>query len=251
MISNKYNCIDNKILDISSECDSISFSVKCLSKDSNYIINSFDSEFCIVILTGTVKINSRLLFKEFNIKSRSSLFNSGPPSAFYIGLGDIISIGALTDCEIAICGAKTNKKYSSREIYKDQIKSITRGEGNTFRIINQILTEYDLADKLLISETFTPAGNWSSYPAHKHDTAIDGLETALDEIYYYRFSNVDGYAFQRVYNQDFDNNWMIKDGDLVVIVSGFHPVSVCPHADCYYLNVMVGDNRQWIVSYET
>ena len=30
-----------------------------------------------------------------------------------------------------------------------------------------------------------PAGNWSSYPPHKHDEERDGVETELEEIYYF------------------------------------------------------------------
>ena len=36
-------------------------------------------------------------------------------------------------------------------------------------------------------EVFTPGGNWSSYPPHKHDTDDPPREVDLDEIYYFRF----------------------------------------------------------------
>ena len=44
----------------------------------------------------------------------------------------------------------------------------------------------------------TPAGNWSSYPPHKHDEEVPGVETALEEIYYYEVAR-GGFGFQRVY----------------------------------------------------
>ena len=36
-------------------------------------------------------------------------------------------------------------------------------------------------------EVLTPAGNWSSWPPHKHDTDDMPNEAILEEIYHYRF----------------------------------------------------------------
>ena len=38
-----------------------------------------------------------------------------------------------------------------------------------------------------LSETFTPSGNWSTYPPHKHDTENPPVESQLEELYFYRF----------------------------------------------------------------
>ncbi len=53
-------------------------------------------------------------------------------------------------------------------------------------------------------EVYTPGGNWSSYPPHKHDVHTVGpdgslLQADLDEIYYYKIDRPEGYALQRVY----------------------------------------------------
>ena len=57
------------------------------------------------------------------------------------------------------------------------------------------------ADRLLVCEVFTPGGNWSSYPPHKHDTDRPPGEVELEEIYYYRFAEPDAYGFQRLYDE--------------------------------------------------
>ena len=57
------------------------------------------------------------------------------------------------------------------------------------------------ADRLLVCEVFTPAGNWSSYPPHKHDVDRPPGEVKLEEIYYYRFADPDAYGFQRLYDR--------------------------------------------------
>ena len=41
------------------------------------------------------------------------------------------------------------------------------------------------ADSIIACEVITPAGNWSSYPPHKHDEERAGEETELEEIYYF------------------------------------------------------------------
>ena len=73
-----------------------------------------------------------------------------------------------------------------------------RGGGNATRQIVDIVPPAFPADRLLICEVFTPGGNWSSYPPHKHDTDDPPREVDLEEIYYFRFRDPDGYGFQRV-----------------------------------------------------
>ena len=45
----------------------------------------------------------------------------------------------------------------------------------------------------------TPGGNWSSYPPHKHDEDVPGVETVLEEIYYFEVAG-GGFGYQRVYS---------------------------------------------------
>ena len=94
-------------------------------------------------------------------------------------------------------------------------------------------------------EAFTPGGNWSSYPPHKHDTEDPPSEARLEEIYFYRFAKPQGFAFQRVYTTDrtLDESLAPGDGDIVLVPAGYHPVGRRGGYDCYYLNVMAGPNR--------
>ena len=76
-----------------------------------------------------------------------------------------------------------------------------RGGGNATRQIVDIMPPDFPADRLLVCEVFTPAGNWSSYPPHKHDVDRPPGEVKLEEIYYYRFEHPDAYGFQRLYDR--------------------------------------------------
>ena len=60
----------------------------------------------------------------------------------------------------------------------------------------------DFADSLLVTEVFTPAGHWSSYPSHRHDEDDFPRITYLEETYYHRLNPTDGFGIQRVYTDD-------------------------------------------------
>lgn len=73
------------------------------------------------------------------------------------------------------------------------------------------------------------------------------MESALEETYYHRFRPPQGFAFQRVYDDDrsLDETMTVRDGDCVLVPRGYHPVGA-PHGyDLYYLNVMAGPRRIW------
>ena len=70
-----------------------------------------------------------------------------------------------------------------------------RGGGNATRQIVDILPPAFPADRLMVCEVFTPGGNWSSYPPHKHDTDNPPREVELEEIYYYRSAIRTGTGF--------------------------------------------------------
>ena len=109
------------------------------------------------------------------------------------------------------------------------------------------LMQDEPAESLLVTEVITPAGHWSSYPPHKHDTDAAPVETQLEETYYHRLSPPQGFAFQRVYTDDrsLDESLAVEDRDVVMVPRGYHPVVVPYGYESYYLNVMAGPTREW------
>jgi 5-deoxy-glucuronate isomerase len=110
------------------------------------------------------------------------------------------------------------------------------------------------ADRLIACEVITPAGNWSSYPPHKHDEDRPG-ESVLEEIYYFEIAagpTGPGVGYQRVYGtagRPADLLAEVRDGDVVLIPHGFHgPSMAVPGYHMYYLNVMAGPGaeRAWL-----
>jgi 5-deoxy-glucuronate isomerase len=102
----------------------------------------------------------------------------------------------------------------------------------------------------------TPGGNWSSYPAHKHDEA-SAHESVLEEIYYYEIAagphGEPGLGFHRTSASDagaIDVLAEVHDRDTVLVPHGWHgPCTAAPGHDMYYLNVMAGPGeRAWKIT---
>lgn len=102
----------------------------------------------------------------------------------------------------------------------------------------------------MVIEVYTPGGNWSSYPPHKHDVHNPPAEVDLDEIYYYRIRQPEGFAFQHLYSGEnpIERTVKARDGDAVLVRNGFHPVVAGPGYDVYYLNFLAGSSRTLAVT---
>jgi len=114
------------------------------------------------------------------------------------------------------------------------------------------------ANRLIACEVITPAGHWSSWPPHKHDTERPGVESELEEIYYFQTRSTDTrgtdpVGYQRVYaagERPIDVLAEVRTDDVVLVPHGWHgPAMAAPDADLYYLNVMAGPGpeRAWLI----
>ena len=147
-----------------------------------------------------------------------------------------------------ICRAPgTEGKLPPRLIGSQNMPLETRGTGSNVRHVCNILPETEPADSLLVVEVITPAGNWSSYPPHKHDTDNLPEESYLEETYYHRVNPPQGFILHWVYDdsRELDETMAAEDRTVVLVPRGYHPVGA-PHGyESYYLNVMAGPKRIW------
>lgn len=206
-----------------------------------------DREACLVLVAGKARITAG--GEDFGlVGGRASPFEDRAPGAVYVPAGAAFEVKAEGAVELAICSAPGKPGGAARRIPADSMPRETRGQGANLRRVRNILPETEAADSLLVVEVITPAGHWSSYPPHKHDTASAGEETRLEETYYHRVDPPQGFAFQRVYTDDrsIDETVCVEDGDLVMVPRGYHPVGAAHGYDLYYLNVMAGPERRWI-----
>ena len=182
---------------------------------------------------------------EHRIGERRNVFD-GFPYCLYLPSGNSVKFKAENTCEIAECRAPSKAKLEPRLVTPKDIATSLRGGGNASRQIVDIVRPDFPADKLVVIEVYTPGGNWSSYPPHKHDVHNPPTEVDLDEIYYYRIDHPqEGFALQRLYSPDKSQEVTVRaqDGDAVLVRSGYHPVVAGPGYNVYYLNFLAGTSR--------
>src|SRR5213595_819724 len=162
------------------------------------------------------------------------------PSALYLPRDSEYTLAAIEDAEIAVCGARTDERLEPRAVTPEDVEIEVRGSGNATRQINHIIKPEFPAQRLLVVEVFTPAGNWSSYPPHKHDQDRPPEEVVLEEVYYYRAPAPEAFGVQRLYSPQHgvDETWTVRDGDLVLVPYGYHAFSAAPGYDFYYFNAL-------------
>jgi 5-deoxy-glucuronate isomerase len=201
-------------------------------------------EWCLVFLAGGA--TGRIGNLEVTIPVRASVF-AERPSGLYVPPGHRIELDLTTDAEIAVGRAPAEGRLPPRLIAGDDVRVEMRGGHNVTRRIHHILDPGD-AEKLLCVEVYTPSGNWSSYPPHRHDVQDPPHEVELDEVYHYRFDPSDGWALQRLYTGDgrIDEVVVARHGDTILVREGYHPVVTAPGYDCYYLNFLAGPTPSWV-----
>lgn len=206
-----------------------------------------ETEVILVLVEGKAEISGG--GKQFGeLGDRMSVFERKPPHCVYVPASSDWSAVATTDCTLAVCTAPAKPGREAAIIGPEGLSLVQRGKGANTRYIYPIaMEERDVADSLLVTEVFTPAGNWSSYPPHRHDEDNFPEMTYLEETYYHRLNPAQGFGFQRVFTEDgtLDETMAVSDGDLVLVPKGHHPCGAPYGYEMYYLNVMAGPRRQW------
>jgi 5-deoxy-glucuronate isomerase len=173
---------------------------------------------------------------------------SGPTDFAYLPVGSTVTVSSVDGGRFALPAARATRELPFRIQPAEKVPVELRGAGSCSRQVNNFCTPAAFeTDKLIACEVYTPAGNWSSYPPHKHDQDRPG-ESVLEEIYWFEVDG-DGMAYQQVYGTQ---NVLaeVRTGDVVLIPSGWHgPSMAAPGYDLYYLNVMAGPaaERAWLI----
>jgi 5-deoxy-glucuronate isomerase len=176
------------------------------------------------------------------IGKRQHVFD-GLPYAIYLPSGARVRLQAKTMCEVAECRVLAAvSSYPPRLITPGEVAVSLRGGGNVSRQIVDVMPPSFPSERIMAVEVYTPGGNWSSYPPHKHEVHNPPAEVDLDEIYYYRMGRPDGFAYQRLYSSDGRRDLVltVHDGDAVLVHDGYHPVVAGPGYKVYYLNFLAG-----------
>jgi 5-deoxy-glucuronate isomerase len=213
----------------------------------------------VVVGGGGVEVTTR--DETITLPGRASPFH-GLPWAAYVPNGHPATVAARPidpdgTVELAIAEAPVREDGADVatkpvRISPDDVAVEVRGRGNATRQVNHIVAPGFPADRLLVVEVLTPAGNWSSFPPHKHDVDDMPTEAVLEEIYRYGFRRPEGWGIQRLYRADRSRDalWTVTEGDVVVVTDGYHPFVAAHGEDAYYLNALAGDRRTMACSFD-
>lgn len=207
---------------------------------------SGDREILAVVLGGTATVTvGDHMFPA--VGGRPNVF-SGKPHSVYIPAGATVSVRALSPVEIALPSAPSDLAAEPYVIGPDRVAAGRWGAANFGRGYHQILTEIAQPDlpaaRLIVGETYTPSGNWSTYPPHRH--RVDNLpaEAAHEEMYYFRINPAGGFGISRVYTDDgYEENVTARDHGVQMMPAGYHTVVSAPGYTTYYLWVLAGTQR--------
>jgi 5-deoxy-glucuronate isomerase len=221
-----------------------------LGPGASRVLASGADELAVLPLSGggcTIEVEGR----RFELTGRETVFARVTDWA-YVPIDAELRLSSAAGCELAIASSRAERRFDPAHVEAGDVPVELRGAGQATRQVNNFMVPevFDGADKLICCEVYTPDGNWSSYPPHKHD-ATPECEVDNEEIYYFRVGRVgsaayspDGYAVHRTYTDDrsIDETLIVRDGDAFLIPAGYHgPCVAAPGYPLYYLNVMASD----------
>ena len=178
-----------------------------------------DRETGLLCLCGNAAV--RAVGKEFEI---------GKFDAIYVPRDSSIEISTRNSVDLAEFSSDVTGRYPLKvvrysDVQKDPgLKFVTGGPGSS-RELNMLIAKNVEAGRLVAGFTYSDPGNWTSWPPHEH-------AKMLEEIYVYFDMPEPAYGIQLVYN---DTEYpelitAVRDGDAVLMPSGYHPnVSVPGH----------------------
>jgi 5-deoxy-glucuronate isomerase len=220
-----------------------------LAAEGRHELDTGEDELIVLPLSGgcSVAVDGA---EPFEVEGREDVF-SGVSDFVYVPRDARVLVSSQDGGRFALPSARAGRRLEPRHVPAADVPIELRGAGQASRQVNNFCAPDAFeADRLIAVEVLTPAGNWSSYPPHKHDEDRPGEETVLEEIYYYEVAR-GGFGFQRVYasgaGREIDISAEVRSGDAIVMPYGYHgPSMAAPGYDLYYLNVMAGPGeRAW------
>ncbi|MBZ5858035.1 5-deoxy-glucuronate isomerase [Flavihumibacter profundi] len=208
-----------------------------------------DNEYAIILLSGNYSVvTDKGSWQTTN--GRTSVFK-GIAHTLYLPRHTSFSLTATSDVlDISYGWTASDMDFPARFKTPEEAAIEIRGGDNATRQINSLVEPGFACQKIIAVEVYTPSGNWSSFPAHKHDerkvdTNGNVLEANLVETYFYKIEKPEGFAIQQVYNDDrsLDEIMKVKNNDVVLVPKGYHPVVAGHGYHCYYLNFLAGSDQ--------
>lgn len=233
--------------------ETINFQARRLARGQNWSFHTENNELALVMLGGVVEVNTNR-GQWSTVGARPHVF-AGLPHTLYLPPHTDLTVTAQNDCEFAVAWVRADEDHEPVLVTPADVGIEIRGGDHATRQINQMMPPGFPCQRLVVVEVYTPGGNWSSYPPHKHDVHVEDaqgriVQADLDETYYYKFERPEAFAIQRVYTDagsplhkagyPIEATVLARMDDVVLIPEGYHPVSSPVGYTTYYLNVLAG-----------
>ena len=226
--------------------------VAVLEAGESLALDTGDDELLVLPLAGGVDVETG--GEVHRLTGRSGVFE-GITDSLYVPRRTAMTLTSAAGGRFALPAATAVRDLPVRYLGRDQVRTDLRGAGDCSRQVNNYALNNGVeTSHLLCCEVLTPGGNWSSYPAHKHDRR-GADERELEEIYYFEIASSPagdpGFGLHRTYASDPDRPIdlcvEIRDGDVALVPHGYHgPCVAAPGYDMYYLNVMAGPDEDLV-----
>jgi len=192
------------------------------------------------------------------LRGRKSVFH-GPADFLFLPRNTAAKITGAG--RFIVAEAKAKADATVQFTAKEDVQVTMRGAGPATRQVHDYGgVDFLEASAMIVVEVIVPSGNHSGVPPHKHDTFVPGVESNLEEIYYFELApdrnqaspdKADPIGYFRAYSSDdriISEAREVRNGDVCLVPFGFHgPVSATPPYDLYFMNVMAGPDpeRTW------
>jgi 5-deoxy-glucuronate isomerase len=189
------------------------------SSTSKVAFTNEDRETALICLSGPA-----------TVQTAGQTFELGRYDSIYVPRDSSIAVSTTSQADLAEFSSDVEGKYPLKfvaytEASQDPGLKFSAGGPGSSRQLNMLIAKNVEAGRLVAGFTHSEAGNWTSWPPHEH-------ARMLEEMYVYFDMPEPAYGIQLVYN---DTEYpelvtVVRDGDAVLMPSGYHPnVSVPGH----------------------
>jgi 5-deoxy-glucuronate isomerase len=223
----------------------LDFSYLILADGETYSATTGNREVLAVIMGGKGTFTAADL-KFASVGGRPNVF-AGKPHTVYLPAGVSYTITAQGRLDVGLVSAPSDLEARPYVIGPERVATGVWGAANFSRNYHQILTlasQPDLpARRLIVGETYTPSGNWSTFPPHRHEKEDLPREAYHEELYFFKINPGDGFGLTRYYNGEVDTGYVIRDNTILMAPNGYHTVVSAPGYTTYYLWALAGNHR--------
>jgi 5-deoxy-glucuronate isomerase len=164
------------------------------------------------------------------VKTAGKEFELGRFDAIYIPRDSVIEVSTKSSVDLAEFSSDVQGKYPLKvvryaDVAGDPGLKFVAGAPGSRRELNMLIAKNVEAGRLVAGFTTSEPGNWTSWPPHEH-------AEMLEELYVYFDMPEPAFGIQLVYNDTQYPELVtpVRDGDAVLMPSGYHPnVSVPGH----------------------